>query len=174
MNDGIRVREGAAADADRVAGILAAAWQAAYRDLVSAEVLRALPVDRWRHAWRARLEGGVPPTLVAEREGRIDGWIIPGPSRDETDAGDPAVGEIQGIYVDPAAWGTGVAEALWRAGLDRLRTDGFTRAVVWTFEANTRARRFYERMGAILDDGATKTEVRFGTRLPEVRYRLTH
>jgi GNAT superfamily N-acetyltransferase len=61
------------------------------------------------------------------------------------------------FYVDPAAFGTGVADALFEHVTTR-RPDGFT---FWVFQQNARARRFYERHGAVvleLTDGAGNEE----------------
>jgi GNAT superfamily N-acetyltransferase len=68
------------------------------------------------------------------------------------------------FYVDPPAFGTGVAAALFEHVKSR-RPDGFT---FWVFQQNTRARRFYERYGAVvleLTDGAHNEE-----RTPDARY----
>jgi ribosomal protein S18 acetylase RimI-like enzyme len=68
------------------------------------------------------------------------------------------------FYVDPAAFGTGVADALFEHVQSR-RPDGFT---FWVFQQNTRARRFYERHGSVvleLTDGAHNEE-----RTPDALY----
>lgn len=88
---------------------------------------------------------------VAETEGRIAGFM----ARDGA--------EIHALYVDAPARGSGVgarllADAMTRE--DRLR--------LWTFEANIRARTFYERHGFDrIDhtDGAGNDEG-----LPDIRY----
>jgi GNAT superfamily N-acetyltransferase len=68
------------------------------------------------------------------------------------------------FYLDPPAFGTGVADALFEHVQSR-RPDGFT---FWVFQQNTRARRFYERHGAVvleLTDGAHNEE-----RTPDALY----
>ena len=42
---------------------------------------------------------------------------------------------------------------------------------LWVLEANTRARRFYERAGFALDGGWQSEEIATGVFLDEVRYR---
>lgn len=49
-----------------------------------------------------------------------------------------------------------------------LSAHGFGRIVLWVFEGNDRARRFYEAMG-YTPDGATKI-IEVGAPLPAVRY----
>ena len=51
----------------------------------------------------------------------------------------------------------------------RLRDRGAQTAVLWTFEGNDAARRFYEMRGFTLD-GAKRT-IDVGQELPIVRYR---
>jgi ribosomal protein S18 acetylase RimI-like enzyme len=61
------------------------------------------------------------------------------------------------FYVDPKAWGTGVADALFDDATAR-HPEGFT---FWVFQENARARRFYERHGCTvleLTDGAGNGE----------------
>lgn len=54
-------------------------------------------------------------------------------------------------------WGTGVAVEAHDLVLDRLRSAGVTRAWLRVFEANLRARRFYERLGWRQTDRRTRT-----------------
>nr|WP_245816696.1 hypothetical protein [Lentzea albidocapillata] len=44
--------------------------------------------------------------------------------------------------------------------------------VLWVFDENPRARRFYERLG-FRADGLVKTEAIGGAELTEIRYRFT-
>jgi GNAT superfamily N-acetyltransferase len=54
---------------------------------------------------------------------------------------------LDGLYVLPAVWGTGVGRSLHDEVLRRLRTAGSTRCNLWVLEHNDRGRRFYERLG---------------------------
>jgi GNAT superfamily N-acetyltransferase len=54
---------------------------------------------------------------------------------------------LNGLYVRPEAWGTGVAAELHDRALEALRRAGVERARLWVLEENHRARRFYERRG---------------------------
>jgi GNAT superfamily N-acetyltransferase len=68
------------------------------------------------------------------------------------------------LYVVPAAFGRGVGSALF-AEATRRRPDGFT---FWVFQANQRARRFYEARGCVpvrFTDGAGNEE-----RTPDALY----
>jgi ribosomal protein S18 acetylase RimI-like enzyme len=82
---------------------------------------------------------------VAEEDGRILGFA----SLTED--------ELTNLYVDADAHGRGVGTALLDRAKER-RPDGFR---FWVFQQNERARRFYERHGAVairFTDGADNEE----------------
>jgi diamine N-acetyltransferase len=54
---------------------------------------------------------------------------------------------LDGLYVVPELWGTGVAEMLHDRALEVVRGLGSVRCHLWVLEENARARRFYERRG---------------------------
>ena len=58
---------------------------------------------------------------------------------------------LNGMYVRPEAWGTGVAAELHDRAVEALRANGVERARLWVLEHNDRARRFYERRGWAAD-----------------------
>jgi len=161
----VDVRLGTADDALAIETIRVRGWQAAYRHVLPANELDAMPIDGSR--WRLRLErppAGWSTFVVENDDGRVVGFASVGPSRDE-----PGVGELYAIYVDPNAWSTGAGRALIeRSELQLARR--YREATLWVLEDNPRARSFYERAGWH-PDGARKAEVRWGVRAAEVRYR---
>jgi len=56
-------------------------------------------------------------------------------------------GWLEGFYVVPERWGSGLADDLHAAALDALRSLGSKTCRLWVLEDNIRARRFYERRG---------------------------
>jgi GNAT superfamily N-acetyltransferase len=58
-----------------------------------------------------------------------------------------ADGWLQGLYVVPERWGTGLAVELHDRALDEVRSLGSGSCKLWVLEDNARARRFYERRG---------------------------
>jgi len=56
-------------------------------------------------------------------------------------------GWLQGLYVVPERWGTGLADALHDRALDEVRALGSKSCRLLVLEDNIRARRFYERRG---------------------------
>jgi putative acetyltransferase len=88
----------------------------------------------WRKRWVDELVPGYSITL-AERAGRICGFIVL----------DRNAGWLDQIVVDPADWGTGVADLLI-AEAKRIAPNGVTLDVN---QSNGRAARFYERAGFV-------------------------
>jgi ribosomal protein S18 acetylase RimI-like enzyme len=153
------IRPGTPDDAEGVARVHVETWQAAYAHALPADQLQALSVEEAADRHRRW-----PPTLVADRDGEILGFVGVGSSRDPgTD------GELFAIYVHPDHWGTGVGRALIEAGEEELRRLGHREAVLWVLDDNPRARRFYELAGWSPDGTAREIEI-FGFDVSEVRY----
>jgi ribosomal protein S18 acetylase RimI-like enzyme len=167
---GPTVRRATEQDLDRVAEIRTRSWQAAYHGIVDDETLAGLSVaeeaGRWRGFWPEFPRNG-STLLVVEAGGVIAGYALVRHPAHEDEALGEDVGELIAIYLDPPAWGRGVVQALFDAAMVELRSGGCQAAVLWTFAANDRARRFYERNGWA-PDGAADTYAG----QPEVRYRI--
>jgi GNAT superfamily N-acetyltransferase len=54
---------------------------------------------------------------------------------------------LDGLYVVPERWGSGLAGELHDRALEVVRDLGSERCHLWVLEDNPRARRFYERRG---------------------------
>jgi ribosomal protein S18 acetylase RimI-like enzyme len=167
------VRPATVGDAEAIAGIKIAAWQAAYRGIVPDAVLDGMEVDDETATWRGRLRAqDVVRVGVAELDElpgspRLVGYVTEGPARGDDEAG---LGEVWAIDVDPAAQGRGAGRALMDAAERALVSRGVREAVLWVFEANAAARGFYERLGWA-PDGAAKPYEIGGAAPIEVRYR---
>ncbi len=114
-----------------------------------------------------RFDDPAVTNLVAEDAGRVAGFTVCGPSRDEDVGAD--IGEIHTFFVSPERWRRGAGRALMDSALDDLRRRGYRRCTVWSFAANDRANAFYEACG-FARDGAERTEETWA-HLLEVRYR---
>ena len=128
-------------------------------------MLESLSVEEREQMWRQFTASASMAVFVAEGERGIVGFVNVGESRDL-----PGEGELYAIYVHPDDWGSGAGPALMRVAHDWLDRR-FSSAVLWVFEDNPRARRFYEREGWVADD--RRTEVIRGVETVEVRYRLS-
>jgi GNAT superfamily N-acetyltransferase len=110
----------------------------------------------WHLGWNDGHLGHVPPELVAHRQpeqfvgrarDRIDGmWVAEShgqPVGFVVVKGD----EVEQLYVDGAARGTGVAAMLLRKAEAEIRGAGHRRAWLAVVAGNRRARSFYARLG---------------------------
>jgi GNAT superfamily N-acetyltransferase len=168
---GLLIRRAGLGDARAIAEIVVTGWQIAYRGILPDEFLDSLHVDAREAAWREMLgrdaDGGTP-AWVAECSGRVVGFVSSGPPRDEDV---PRFGaEIYAIYVLPQSWRQGLGSELLETAVEHWQGGGAQTLVLWVFEANERARSFYEAMGW-RPDGARQELVLGGTAAFEVRYR---
>ncbi|WP_159774853.1 GNAT family N-acetyltransferase [Streptomyces sp. HM190] len=167
----LHVRHMTVADCRAVAEIRVGGWRTAYAGLVPRSYLDGLDVTADAEKRRALLlkPGNPVVDLVAERAGEVLGWAAYGPYRE----GDARTGdaELYALYVRPGHLGGGVGGALLRASLDRCRTAGHPRVLLWVLKENVRARRFYERHGFAPDGTEEPFEVD-GVEIPELRYAL--
>jgi len=154
-------------DAATMAAVHIDAWRTAYRGLVPDSFLSALDHGHRTERFRTFLDSGSGETYIVERNGRAIGHLTVGPCRDD-DLDERSVGEIWGIYLLPAHWRQGIGTQVCRRAEEMLNARGFGRIVLWVFEGNERARRFYEAMG-YLPNGASKI-IEAGTPLMTVRY----
>jgi GNAT superfamily N-acetyltransferase len=128
------------------AELLVRAWHRAYGDFIAAA---DMPTVQERVA---RLEEQAVDDLdVFEQDGRVAGVV-----RVTKQTGEPGVGELQVLYVEPAAQGAGIGTRLHDHGLDRLRAAGCVEAMLWVWSANGHGRDFYAARGW-RPDGATGT-----------------
>jgi ribosomal protein S18 acetylase RimI-like enzyme len=139
------IRPARAGDAAALAGVQLRAWWRAYGDYVDHDELAAHTVASRTERWREILAGGQTQTAVAEVDGRVTGFASVGvPVHADPE---PGLGELHAIYVDPPAQGAGLGSALLADAEERLRAQGFSRALLCVFEANGLARAFYARHG---------------------------
>ena len=87
-----------------------------------------------------------------------------GPSEGDFAEPPPGAAEVHAIYLLEEVQGTGVGRALLERVTEAMRANGYRHAVLWVFEANDRARRFYEAAGWSPD--GERAEHRFDAREP--------
>ena len=150
-------------DAEAISEVRVRSWQQAYAHVFPKEALAGLDAGELAVYWRERIAAG--DTMLVTDD--LAGFASIGPSPDPASAG-----EVYAIYVEPERWGSGCGRALMEAALAELREAGYAEAVLWVLEDNPRARRFYEAGGWELD-GGEKEDDWLGTRVREVRYRIS-
>lgn len=155
-------------DAMGAARVHVRSWQAAYRDLLSADYLERLrPEERAQRYNFSPADPRQPATIVAVDAGLIVGFATTAPAH-ESDA--PESGELCALNVDPERWGCGIGAALVSAARARLLGLGFPEAILWAMVGNARADRFY-RIDGWRPDGARRTASVWGVTVEELCYR---
>jgi GNAT superfamily N-acetyltransferase len=129
-NDVVLLRAATVDDVDAIAAI----WHHGWRDGHLGHVPEALVPHRRADDFRALVPERVPTTTVAETEVGVVGFV--------TVRGD----EVEEVYVDRAARGRGLADALL-GHAEAVVAQRFDRAWLAVVAGNARARRFYERVG---------------------------
>jgi GNAT superfamily N-acetyltransferase len=127
------VRAASPGDADAIAGVQAAAWRAAYADLLPADVLDDLDSPDARDQWRDAV--ATPPSarhrvLVAVTGTDVVGFAAFGPSED-SDLAAMVDAEMIALCVLPDRIREGHGSRLVNAAVDHLREDGFLHVRVW-------------------------------------------
>ena len=163
------IRRATVDDAAQIAAVRIAAWQAAYRGIIPDFILDSLSETATANRVVPRLTDPTRNVFVDEEKGRILGFVMFGPTRDEET--DPAhVAELYTIYLRPEHWGKGRGAALCALALTTLRDLGFEEVTLWVLRDNQRAIGFYRRAG-FSPDGATQELQRDAFVMHEVRYR---
>jgi ribosomal protein S18 acetylase RimI-like enzyme len=152
----VRLRAARPGDAEALARLNLRTALFAYRDIFPPEA--PVPVhddmvalwDGWLgpgHAlgWRAF----VAETGGGEGGGEVVGSVACGPDPDP--GSDPDRGRGEGhmarLNVAPERWAGGIGRRLYDAAMGSMTDAGFPAATLWVLEHNTRARRWYERLG---------------------------
>jgi GNAT superfamily N-acetyltransferase len=117
------------------------------------------PVTEMRDRWRGALDTSGVRVLLAAHGARAVGVACTAP------------GWLQGLFVVPDAWGSGLADRLHDEAIGALRAAGESCCRLWVIEANQRARRFYARHGWRQDGQRQSTP--FPPYPVEVSYTLT-
>ncbi|MFH1529300.1 MAG: ribosomal protein S18-alanine N-acetyltransferase [Pseudomonadota bacterium] len=119
----MRIRRMTAKDLDRVMEIEGASFS-----------------DPWTRAmFVAELGNEISRIFVAERDRRLDGFIVTWVAVDEA--------HILDLAVDPAQRRCGIGEALTMAALERGQREGAAYMVLEVRRSNTGARRLYKALG---------------------------
>lgn len=147
----IAIRKARRADTDAMARVLLCCWRTSYRGIVPDSHLDSMTLaERKGNILREfdwMRERADRTFLVAEVAGEVVGFAGGGKER----GGRPGFeGELYAIYVAPGSRRTGVGRALLARLAGWLADEGFARMLLWTFEDNAPAQRFYEALGGRL------------------------
>ena len=127
----LQLRPATADDVPRIAEV----WEPAWRDGHLGGVPEGLVAIRDSADFLRRAALVQPQSMVAVRGGVVVGFVT---VRDD---------ELDQLFLDATARGTGAADALLRAGEEAIAAAGHRDAWLAVVATNARARRFYERNG---------------------------
>lgn len=114
---------------------IARIWLVGWHDGHDGHVPPELVAHRTPESFPPRVRERIPSTWVADRDGEVLGFV--------TVVGD----EVEQLFVDRAARGSGVARTLLRRGEEFVAAAGHEAAWLGVVAGNARARAFYEREG---------------------------
>jgi GNAT superfamily N-acetyltransferase len=141
----LTLRPATEADADLIAAIHSASWQATYRGLLPDAFLDGEVTQERASYWRARMSapGAERRTvLVAERAGEPIGFVCV-----ERQPDSPWGVLLDNLHALPAHQGIGAGKLLMRAAQDWAREQGEAQLYLYVLEGNASAIAFYERQG---------------------------
>ena len=141
----ITLRPAVVADAPTLAYIQTQAWTAAFGGILSPEALaQATKLEEAQAMHHFVLEHQLARVFIQFVDGHPQGLTAWGENRDNLG---PDTAELICIHSLPQFWGHGYGSHMLRSVLDEARSAGYARLVLWVFEDNGRARRFYETHG---------------------------
>lgn len=129
-------------DAYEISNVYEESWKYAYKGIIPQSFLDSIPKGKW--ASKIDKMG----CLVADDNGKIVGTAGFCGSRWEKYK---EYGEIVSIYFIPDYIGKGYGKMLIEACIDELRKSGYEKVLLWVLEENSRARRFYEKNGFVVN-----------------------
>jgi GNAT superfamily N-acetyltransferase len=162
------IRAAGLADAVAIAQLHTHSWQSAYRGILRDDFLEGSLAENRRMLWHTRLSDCKRAdqfVLVDDQGGAIRGFACA-----FLDA-DPQWGcLLDNLHVVPALKGQGLGRQLMAAVAERVqRSDLCGRLHLWAYEQNLHARRFYERLGGIINERQAELALD-GTPVNAVRY----
>jgi GNAT superfamily N-acetyltransferase len=169
--DGLEFRDATAADAPRLAIVMAEGFDS-YRAFAPAG-WQPPGVDECRDAMAQRLGQPGVWCRLAERGPDVAGYVALLPAAESRRAvADPRLAHFWMLFVRAPWWGSGLARRLHAAACATARSRGFTAMRLYTPAQQARARRFYEREGWVLAGRPTPDE-ELGIAIVEYRLDLT-
>ena len=157
---GYELRKGRNGDIPGIEAVYFRSWRAAYEDFLEPDVLNDQARRRRSFDWSRGMKDPTAAVLVAvDLEGVVLGVV----QANEVLDAPRDLPEITMLYVDPGAWGSGIASDLLSAGVDWIADREHTIARLRVVEGHLRARRFYEREGWTPDPNLVPAKTEFAT-----------
>ena len=154
----MRVRIASREDADIVGKVHSDAWKSAYRGIFSDEYIDIDTASKRRNEFLDSVQDDTCTYFLLEESDQAAGIVKTHKSNSTL--------EIESIYILSEFRGKG----LGRQFIDFIKEERAGNIFLWVLEANTNARRFYEKNGFV-PTGDTRTITR-GGEFKQLRYEL--
>lgn len=168
----ITIRKALPEDASDYTACHISCWQSAYKGIVTDEYLESMLVKKEQiieHYKKALTDPGDCEYYCVIYESKMIGWIIINKSLGKDNA---YIGEIWAVYLTQKFWGKGHGRVMLDFAVNELKFAKCARIFLWVFEANERARQFYEKHNFSFS-GEKRKVTRYGSPLVQLKYVLT-
>ena len=141
----MEIRNAEKGDEEILAWLQTESWKAAFSGILPEnELEKATCLIKVKEMYRNILEQGSVKIKVGFVEGIphcIAGW------RQNYNQKGTQTAELICIHSTQAHWGQGFGSQMIKEILQNMKGEGYAEVMLWVFEENSRARRFYERHG---------------------------
>ena len=141
----VTVRRAVPGDEEILARIQTESWKSGFAGILPPDVLeRSTNVEKARKMYVSVLEGGIGEGWILSLDGQPRAIAFWSRSREEDL---PEYAELICIHSLQDTWRKGLGSVLIRQVFDRMREEGYRKVMLWVFEENRRARKFYQHFG---------------------------
>ena len=164
---GIIIRYANEDDARSLGIVYSQSYQVAFKGIIPDKILNdVFSPEKRTEGLQREISEGIPANAILFNDDKPAGILTYGRSKD-VDLDDTFL-EILRIYILPTYWGQNIGTELINWGINEIQNKGCKKITLWVLEENSRARKFYEKMGFI-HDGITRV-IDVGKELIDLRY----
>lgn len=163
----IYIRNAVESDAHTLGSIYSQSYRVAFKGIIPDNILEDIfSPEKRAEGLMKELEFGNPTNVILFDRDKPIGLLTYGRSKD--DSVDDDTIEIWRIYLLPSYWGHSLGVELMNWGIYEIQAKGYKKVALWVLEENSRARKFYEKMGFIHD--GTSRVINPGKELIDLKY----
>ena len=141
----IQIRTAVPEDVQAVSRIQIESWWSAFADILTTQTLEEhLKEDAIEQMYRHVLADERFHGLLLTLDGQPHAMAFWSAARGEQT---PGLAELICIHSLKENWGNGYGSQLMERALAEMKAAGYREVLLWVFEQNLRARRFYEKFG---------------------------
>ena len=150
MKNNIKIDKVKIGDENVLAHIQTEAWKEAFSEIISKEDMeKYTDINKAKEMYSMILNEKIGNGFILSIDGNPHCIAYFDKSRDD-EFKDYA--EIICIHSLASNWGNGYGSIMMKHILQQIKEAGFNKVMLWVFEENNRARKFYEKHGFILSD----------------------